>query len=403
MTASSAAARPAERPAPLWPAYVAAFATVLGVSAAGVAVPLHIERLGGTATDAGVVAAIRFGIGTFFSLPFGAIADAWGPRRALTVAILAAASVQLIPLLAEPSGSLIPLYVWAVASGLSTSLFFPALSAFVGGAAPPDSRGSAFGWVTLFTHTGTASGPLIAGFAWDELGPTAAYLIAGTVAAIALLGPLFVERSVRQRIDMWAMRTAIYTVSRDRTIVGSWVAALAIGLPWGAVFGVFPLFATSIGLTGGTIGVVLAVQSVVNGGSRVPLGKAIDRLRLPAVAMAGSALAYAVAIGILGLQETAVGIGIVLGVGVMGLAFTLMMVQVVISERTSGSLRGTALGGYNTALSAGLGLGPFITGVATDAGGFAVGFATVAGAAAVCAGVSALLLRGAQRMQGVGS
>ena len=91
MSASSAAARPAERPAPLWPAYVAALATLLGVSAAGVAVPLHIERLGGTATDAGVVAAIRFGIGTFFSLPFGAIADAWGSRRALTAAILAAA------------------------------------------------------------------------------------------------------------------------------------------------------------------------------------------------------------------------------------------------------------------------------------------------------------------------
>ena len=92
MTASSVTARPAERPAPLWPAYVAAIATVLGTSAAGVAVPLHIENLGGTATDAGVVAAIRFGIGTFFSLPFGAVADAWGPRRALTVAILAAES-----------------------------------------------------------------------------------------------------------------------------------------------------------------------------------------------------------------------------------------------------------------------------------------------------------------------
>ena len=386
--------------APLWPAYLAGLAAVLGVSAAGVAVPLHIDRLGGSATDAGTVAAIRFGLGTFFSLPFGAVADAWGPRRALTVAILAASSVQLIPLLAEPSRSMVPLYVWAVASGLSTALFFPAMSAFVAGAAAPDARGSAFGWVTLFTHTGTASGPLIAGVVWDELGVVPAYVVAAAIAALALLGPLFVAPSVRERVDLRALGAAIATVGRDRAIVGAWLAALGIGLPWGAVFGVFPLFATSIGLSAGTIGVVLAVQSIVNGASRVPLGKTIDRLHLPTVTMAGSCLAYAVAVGLLGLQRTALGSALVLGIGVVALAFTLMMVQVVISERSSGSLRGTALGGYNSSLSAGLGLGPFITGVAADAGGFALGFFAVAAVAAGCAALSALVLFGTNRARG---
>ena len=132
----------------------------------------------------------------------------------------------------------------------------------------------------------------------------------------------------------------------------------------------------------------------------MPLGKTIDRLYLPTVTMAGSCLAYAIAVGLLGLQHTALGSALVLGIGVVALAFTLMMVQVVISERSSGSLRGTALGGYNSSLSAGLGLGPFITGVAADAGGFALGFFAVAGVAAGCAALSALVLFGTHRARG---
>ena len=397
MTASVAAPT-AEYRAPLWPAYVAALATVLGVSAAGVAVPLHVDRLGGTVADAGVIAAIRFGLGTFFSLPLGGFADAWGPRRALTVAIGAAASVNLIPLLAEPTGSLVPLYVWAVASGLATSLFFPALSAFVGGAASPQSRGSAFGWVTLFTHTGTASGPLIAGLLWDGPGVVAAYLAAAGVAGVALFGAMFVARSPRQPVDMRALGHAITTVSRDRGIVGAWMAALGIGLPWGAVFGVFPVFGSSIGFTASTIGLVLAFQSLVNGASRVPLGKTIDRLRPPAITMAATTFLYAVAISVLGIQSNPIGTGLVLGTGVVALAFTLMMVQVVISERAPANLRGTALGGYSTALSAGLGLGPFTAGLAADAGGFGVGFLAAGALAGSCAIAAALVLRGTRRM-----
>ena len=385
---------------PLWPAYVTGFVAVLGFSAAGVAVPLHIDRLGGSATDAGIIAAIRYGIGVFFSLPFGAVADAWGPRRALAVAVLGAASVNLIPLLADPTRSLIPLYAWAVLGGLSTSLFFPAISAFVGGAAPPSSRGSAFGWVTLFNHTGMATGPLVAGLLWDEVGAVPTYIVATALTALALVGPLFVERSVRTRVDLRAMRTAIVTVARDRAILGAWIAALGIGLPWGAVFGVFPLFGSSIGLSAGAIGLVLALQSVVNGASRVPLGMAIDRLHLPAVAMAASTLAYGVAAGLLGLQRTMLGTALVLGLGVIALAFTLMLVQVVISERTSASVRGTALGGYATALSAGLGLGPFVTGVAADAAGFPFGFVAVGGLAVACALSAALVLAGTERRRG---
>ena len=88
------------------------------------------------------------------------------------------AVVNLLPLLAILTGDRVPFYAWAVLSGLAASLFFPATGAYVAISAPEASRGSAFGWMTLFTHTGVASGPAIGGLMWDAGGPAPTYLAA---------------------------------------------------------------------------------------------------------------------------------------------------------------------------------------------------------------------------------
>ena len=70
---------------------------------------------------------------------------------------------------------------------------------------------------------------------------------------------------------------------------------------------------------------------------------------------------------------------VILVIGVVLLAFTLMMVQVTISEVARPELRATGLGGDGTALSAGLGIGPFIAGGVADVGGFGWGFGVIDG------------------------
>jgi ABC-type xylose transport system permease subunit len=47
-----------ERRPPLWPAYLATFAFWVGTWAAFIAMPLHVVALGGTAAEAGLLAAI---------------------------------------------------------------------------------------------------------------------------------------------------------------------------------------------------------------------------------------------------------------------------------------------------------------------------------------------------------
>ena len=387
--------RPAARP--LWPAYLATFTFTLGQWASGVAIPLHVHALGGSLTEAGTIAAIRFGLGAIFSLPFGAVADAWGTRRTVIVAVLGSTAVNLVPILAQTTGSTAPLYAWASLSGLTSSLFLPAIGAYVAGSAHETRRGSAFGWMTLGTHSGIALGPAVGGLAWQHLGIAPTYLVAAALAIVALLGPIAMSDKVRTRIDVRGLPAMVASLARDRVVVGCWVAGFGIGLPWGAVSGLFPLFGTSIGLAAGSVGLLLALQSITNGLSRVPLGRLIDRRAVPPLATAAGCATYAGVSALLGLQTGPIGIAVVFMTGILALAFTLMMIQVVISERAPAELRATGLGGYSTALSAGLGIGPFVAGAAAQSNGFGIGYASVAAMALLVAGFAALLLAGARR------
>ncbi|MEX1072578.1 MAG: MFS transporter [Chloroflexota bacterium] len=385
---------------PLWPAYLATFTFTLGQWASGVAIPLHVDALGGSLTEAGTIAAIRFGLGAVFSLPFGAVADAWGTRRTLIVAVVGSALVNLVPLTAQASHSTLPLYAWAILSGLTSSLFLPAIGAYVAGTAQEARRGSAFGWLTLGTHAGVASGPAVGGLVWQYVGIAPTYLVATALAVTALIGPILLGGSVRTRIDLRRLPGMIRGVAGDRVIIGCWVAAFGIGLPWGAVIGLFPLFGTSIGLAAGSIGLLLALQSITNGLSRVPLGRLIDRRPIVPLAAAGGCTAYAAITALLGMQTGALGVGIVLGASILALAFTLMMIQVVISEQAASELRATGLGGYTTALSAGLGIGPFVAGAVAQGSGFGLGYASVAAMGVAVAAGAAALLAGARRQRG---
>ncbi len=386
-----------DEPRPLWPAYVATYTFMLGQWASGVAVPLQVQLLGGSLADAGLLASVRFGLQAFLQLPFGAVADAWGTRRVLMIAIIGNALVNLVPLIALAFGSIVPLFAWAILSGITASLFLPAISAYVAISAPDHARGSAFGWLTLFTHTGVASGPALGGLVWELGGPLPTYLASSGFGLAAIIGAVFVAPSLRTTVQLRRLPGMVAEVARQRAIVGAWLAALAIGLPWGAVAGLFPLFGTGVGLAAGTVGLLLAAQSLANGASRVPLGRLIDRRRIPPFAAAIGAAGYAGIMAVLGFQTGVPGILLVLVLGVVMLAFTLMLVQVTISAVARPELRATALGGYGTSLSAGLGIGPFVAGGVADVGGFGWGFGAIGAIGVVVAIVAAVILLGVRR------
>ena len=213
----------------------------------------------------------------------------------------------------------------------------------------------------------------------------------------AAVAASFLPSGVSQRLRLRRLPAMIGEVGRQRAIVGSWIAALAIGMPWGSVSSLFPLFGTGLGLSAGLIGLILASQSLANGASRVPLGRLIDRSHLAPIVAAFAAAGYGALIMILGLQTAVPALVAILVVGILLLAFTLMLVQVTITEVAPPALRATGLGGYGTALSIGLAIGPILTGSIADARGFAWGFGIIGLAGVAVAGTAALVLHGTRR------
>ena len=387
MTGRSRSGRPA-----LWPAYFATFTLALGVWAAGIAVPLQVLDLGGSPAEAGVIAALRFGLAAFLSLPFGVIADSWGIRRTVVLGVIGSAVVNLIPILATTTGSQLPLFAWAMLSGVAGSMVSPALGAFIVGAAPDARRGSAFGWLTFAGHTGAALGPAAGGLLFQHFGPNQTYLFASGAALTALVAPLVMRASVRTHAQFRQLPAMVRAVGRNRIIAGCWIMAVSVGLPWGAVAGLFPLFGTSVGMSAGLIGIILAAQSVANGLSRLPLGRLLDRRRIPAQATAASAITYAVLVSLLGAQTSPWAIGGVLVLSVLAIAFTVLLIQVKVSEQAPAELRATALGGYSATLSAGLGLGPVLAGTVATVSGYPAAFLAVSSAGALFAVAGAVVL-----------
>jgi MFS family permease len=223
------------------------------------------------------------------------------------------------------------------------------------------------------------------------------FLVAAGIGLVAVVAASFLPTTVRRRLRFARLPGMIGEVARQRAIVGSWLAALAIGVPWGAVSSMLPLFGTGIGLGAGTVGLVLASQSLANGASRVPLGRLIDRRHVPPVAAAAGAAGYGAMVMILGLQTSVPAIVAIMVVSVLMLAFTLMLVQVTISEVARPELRATGLGGYGTSLSSGLAVGPILTGSIADAAGFGLGFAVIGAVGVVIGCGAAIVLRSARR------
>ncbi len=106
---------------------------------------------------------------------------------------------------------------------------------------------------------------------------------------------------------------------------------------------------------------------------------------------------YGLMMSMLGVRSVVPVIVGVLVIGVLMLAFTLMLVQVTISEVARPELRATGLGGYGTALAAGLGGGPIIAGWVADSGGLGWAFAVIGAVGVGVALVAAVVLARARR------
>jgi len=164
------------------------------------------------------------------------------------------------------------------------------------------------------------------------------------------------------------------------------IGLIATTLTWGTIGAFLPVFGReALQLPNSQVGYLLALQAVVNGLSRIPAGRLIDRLpqRWPVVFF--GAIGWAIAMVVLGHLTGFAAPAIVLAIGTPFMAAAFVAMGVVFADLSTASTRGVTMGMYGTVLFLGLSLGPLIFGPVVQGYGYAAGFTA-------CAAVSAALV-----------
>jgi MFS family permease len=370
-------------------------------------VPLFAQTLGADTVLVGLINAAFLLAAGALSLPLGLVATRLGMKRLAGVGLLMLAASSFLLAVSSTPHQLIWIYLF---SGAGLAAFGPTTMSYVAGISPPTHLGRSYGWYTTALYAGMSLGPAAGGFAAEAWGFPMVFILSGLSIFATFWVMLFFLPRARHVMPEGHHhspmgRAVIREAWRNLPLLGSWLATAGGCFGLGIFLTFLPLHAHAQGLTYSQIGLVFAIQGIVNAISRLPFGHLSDRVQHRSLL---------VIIGLLGVVATLAGYGIsrsplhfnlcAVAMGLsMGLAFTSVAafsVETVLPE-----FRGLAMGGYNSAIYLGMmvssaGLGPIISRI-----GFTDGFLITAFITLLITGGSYLLMKGfvPPRAQSVGS
>ena len=119
--------------------------------------------------------------------PAGVLSDRLNRKGLLAAGLVMLAGADLaLALMPNLGGVAIGVALWGLHMGFTQGLF----AALVADAAPPELRGTAFGYFNLLTGLAMLAASVIAGALWDAYGPAGTFFAGLVFALVALLGLL---------------------------------------------------------------------------------------------------------------------------------------------------------------------------------------------------------------------
>jgi MFS family permease len=367
--------------------YVAAGASFAALAARGLTVPLYAHDLGASRFEVGALFSVSTLAGALLSLPSGILVDRFGARALLAGSFLLAGASQLATALTP---SVAPLFIWQIVGGLAAGAQQAALFSAVTESTSGSRLGRALGWLTFSMQTGFFLGPTIAGLAlrWidvrTDIAVTTVLLLAAIPGAIAASG-------TRQHTGQgFSLRAPLRALIRQRSFVPVTIGLTSVTLGWGTIGAFLPVFGKeALGLPSAQVGYLLAIQAIVNGISRLPGGRLVDRARHRWPIVFTGAIVWAAASVALGHLTGFAWPAIVLAAATPFMATSFIAIGVVFADLSAASTRGVTMGMYGTILFLGLALGPLVFGPLVQSFGYAVGFTACAAASVLLALVMA--------------
>lgn len=166
--------------------WAARFLTTFATQIVSVAVGWQVYDLTRNPFDLGLVGLVQFAPSLLLVLVTGAVADRFGRRLVMALAILleALCALALLTLTLRGLTSVTQVFVVLAVFGVARSFFGPASASLVANLVPPQDFANAVAWNSSAWQTATIVGPVAGGLLYG-LAPEAAYAVAAAMMASA--------------------------------------------------------------------------------------------------------------------------------------------------------------------------------------------------------------------------
>jgi MFS family permease len=356
--------------------YVAAGASFAALSARGLTVPLYAHALGADRFQVGALFAVATLAAAALSLPSGLLIDRFGARSLLIFSIVVAAGSQLA---AAATTTVFPLFIWQVVGGLGGGAQQAALFSAVTESVKSGRLGRAMGWLTFSMQVGFFIGPSIAGLLLTWLDIRTDLAVTTAMLILTVPGALLASGTTQSLQGGLSLREPLRALVSQRSFVPVVIGLVAATLAWGTIGAFLPIFGKeALRLPSSQVGLMLALQAVANGLSRIPGGMLVDRARHRWPIVFVGVVVWSAAMVILGHLMGFLWPAIVLMLATPFMATAFVAMGVVFADLSAASTRGVTMGTYGTVLFLGLASGPLLFGPVVQNYGYAAGFTACA-------------------------
>ena len=365
--------------------------TALSFGAGGarnLAIPLYADQLGATRGEIGLLFSAFTITAALLSLPSGLLADRFGRRNMVVLSLLCSGVSQLI---AGLTHDIQVLFAAQLLGGIGGGAAMTGLMTALADLVPIERMGRAMGWLTLSMQSGFLGGPAVAGILLHWLTFEQDLLVTTIPIGVALILSFWVSGAGGERHQKLEILKPLRALSARRGFLGLVIGLLASTILWGTLNAYIPVFGKrGLGLTGSEVGYLLAIQAVINGASRVPAGRLLDRIPRKGLVVALCTVWAAAGLAVLPHLRGFWVPALLLLVIVPMIATAFIAIGIVFVQMAAADSRGTAMGVYSTVLFLGLGAGPALFAPLMDRS-YVVGFTACAVLGALLAGLSLLV------------
>lgn len=268
----------------LWTLYACNFITSVGIWFFLPLLPIFIGRRGGSPALVGAVFAAGLLANALVRYPAGWLADRYGTRIVMLIAMAAYAALFLAYLLPLPVGLLVVVRFF---HGGSAGAYLPAANGLIADATTPRERARAYGWMQSTNMAGALIGPAAGGFiALFDL--NLIWIISAAICGVAAAALASLPRARVARPDEAALPTAQIV----RALAPLFLLAAGIAYMIGTFDTIWPLYMTNRGASTFQVGLsftVFAVPAVLFSAQSGRISELLGARRVIIVSLLGTA------------------------------------------------------------------------------------------------------------------